>query len=479
VNLRAFIAAACAAMIIIPPSASARQATASPADVRAAEARSAAQESLHALRTRTSATDTQWYGNGDWHFANEDPWFTEAGPATLEATLWRVDGRRAALRKRRSIRTFDRLIREYRDAKGSFGGDAVATEFFANELATTYLVLGNSLDSRHRAAWRAAIAGAAQFLITNGDIHWEANGNVNLGETEFEWLAWAITGDDAFHDAYETAWTYVISPPQKDWPGYGLHLTRRPTRADGADGAGYLAENGGNGPGFDPEYTMLQLSLAARGYVLTGDPRFLRLANLIWNQLRPLTSRPGWILDAQNGSRRSHIDNFNSAGILVLATQGRRTDLNASLRAQTQQMYTTYLDNAELNWGNAGYYRGYGLDLGTALLAVAAPSRGGVRAANSARTTQSAQGTADASVGLVKGRIGASLVGGSVRIWWSTAGALRGGAVLQVDGGRDLPLARHSTMVELPPGLHQLALRSAGGGSVVATTVVTVPLAAG
>ena len=32
-----------------------------------------------------------------------------------------------------------------------------------------------------------------------------------------EWLAWAITGQKRFHDAYELAWRYTINKPVDRW----------------------------------------------------------------------------------------------------------------------------------------------------------------------------------------------------------------------------------------------------------------------
>jgi hypothetical protein len=440
------------------------------AAVRASNVVDVAQSALHALRTKSSSTDTQWYASGRWHFTTgDDTWFTQAGPATLEATLWRVTGGTASARKARAIQTFDLLLARYQNADGSFGTDAVATQFFANELATTYLVLGNALARKTRARWRHAIAGAASFMIKHGDVTWEANGNVNLGETELQWLAWAITGASKFRDAYELEWTYLVAPPQDRWPGYGLHFTRMPRRADGADGAGYLAENGGSGPGYDPEYTMLQLSEAAHAFLLSDDPRFLRLANLMANQLDERTTHPQWILDARGGSRRSHVEPFTSAGITVLATAGGRTDLLRQLNAQSGKMYSTYLANAVDDWGNAGYYRGYGLDLGTALLDLA-PARAETSPARPTTPRTSAAGVQrlakPSRVHLLVSDVSTGL-----HVKWSLASVASTKQLrLSVDG-RLRRIHRHGDLVlHVRPGLHQVAI-------VVASSDVTEPLA--
>jgi hypothetical protein len=439
--------------------------------------RAVSHDALDALATKSNAADTQWYGDGIWHSSNEQIWFTAAGPATLAATLWRVNGQHDKKLFTESVRTFDRMIRAETRADGSFGGDSVGTEFFGVELGTTYLLLGNDLDPARRRSWRSAIAQAADYLIVHKDVTWEANGNINLGVTEFEWMAWAITGEQRFHDAFELAWKYTVAPPQARWPGYGLQITR-PSRGAGKPGAGYLAENGGKGPGFDPEYSMLQLSIASRAFLLSNDPRFGHLASLLWNQLSPRVSRPDWTLDARSGSRSDHLEPFTSPGLAVLTTAGRRADLAPLAEAQmTTGMYTTYLGNAEQNWGSPGFYRGYGNELGVALLALATPPThtgdGSTNAAMAGGSSTSASGSgAEAARGP---RLRATVMETGVRVMWdggqarvSSQGAFR----LSIDGHLR---AGHTpdSLVRLAPGLHQISL--VDGDSAPTTVIVTVP----
>ena len=64
-----------------------------------------------------------------------------------------------------------------------------------------------------------------------------------------------------------------------------------------------VTESGGGAPGFDPEYSLLQLDDASRLYVESGDRRALRLANLLVNALLPRVDAD-WALDTSGGTRR-------------------------------------------------------------------------------------------------------------------------------------------------------------------------------
>jgi hypothetical protein len=284
-----------------------------------------------------------------------------------------------------------------------------------------------------------------------------------------EWLAWAITGKQRFRDAYELSWQYTIHPPQSRWPGYGLQLTRTPSGAKGDVGAGYLAENGGSGPGFDPEYTAVQLDVASRAFLLSGDPRFLWLSNVLWNQISPRVNRHSWTFDARGGTRRSHLDMLTTPAIAVLATAGHRADLMQSLDAQTQiAMYTTYLGNARQNWGNESLYRGYGGELGTALLALASPPTKGSRMP-SAREGRSAPSETR--------HVTALRTGAGVRVTWRAIpiGAPHGGPVdVLVDGRVVKRVSGSKTLLQLASGLHQISI-AASGLRPGLSTVVTIP----
>ena len=248
-------------------------------------------DSLRADHHRSGPSDDQYHSNGRWFSGDDSYWPTTIGPATAAAVLYRQT--RAPWLAEVSKATINRAIATYRQADGSFGetskGNDIETMTFASELGRSYLALGEALKPAKRAEWRDALRGAADFLIANGNLAWYTNGNIVLGNAEIMALAYRVTGQARYRSAYLRAFEFAIAPPQDRWPGYGLHLTKAPTRADGADGAGYLAEASSPGaePGFDPEYTQLQLDIASRIHLLMRDERSLRLTNELTNALLP------------------------------------------------------------------------------------------------------------------------------------------------------------------------------------------------
>ena len=475
ITILAALVSAPAALFLAPAAPALAKASSTPTNIALGnKARDAASEALHALSVKSGAADTQWYRKGVWHYAGTPCWFCATGPGTLAATLWRVNGRRNKRLLHKATATFDRAIADHMNADGSFGDPHFPdTQFFGVELGTTYLLLGNHLGHERRAAWKAAIENGASYLIKSKNLTWEANGNINLGQAEYEWLAWAITGKERFRKAYEVALKYAIDPPQSRWPGYGLHLTH-PSDAGMPGGAGYLAENGGSGPGFDPEYSMLQLSVASRAFLLSNDLRFGRIADLLWNQLSPLITTRTWLIDARNGTRRSHVDAVTTPGLVVLAKAGSRPDLAKFVDAQTTSgMYATYLSNARDNTGNAGYFRGYGNELGVALLALAAPPVADSRLSLSSRDRS--QRTARQRQ--VR-RVRAKVLRKGVRVSWKVGGHPGSGIDVfdvSVDGHRPLRVHGHASLLHLSAGLHQISVSVDGAGWTAATAVVTVP----
>jgi hypothetical protein len=282
-----------------------------------------------------------------------------------------------------AVATLDRAIASYHQPDGSFGetttGNDIATMTFASELGRSYLALGNALTRETRAEWRAALRGAADFLIANGNLAWYTNGNIALGNAEIMALTYHVTEDARYFDAYQRAFDFAIAPPQARWAGYGLHLTRSPTRVDGADGAGYLAEasSAGAPPGFDPEYTQLQVDVASRIYLLMRDTRSLRLTNELTNALLPRVDRRTWVLDTSGGTRhpeRGRKVPFTTPALSVLAWQGGRKGfarLAASQFVVIDQQY-----RSALTFSHQGYYRGLG-DQVAPILEAASDHRGG------------------------------------------------------------------------------------------------------
>ncbi|HEY5317872.1 MAG TPA: hypothetical protein VIJ20_07820 [Solirubrobacteraceae bacterium] len=322
----------------------------------------ATHQALDSYMNRTSPSDPRYYADGVWN-ANDGPscWFCYDSPAVAAATLSRLQGN-ASLAKV-AIDTFTHAISVYQLPSGAIADtpgaapDGIGTGFFGVDLGMTYLELGPVLPAATRADWSAALAKLASYLISSGDTTWYVNGNDNLRYTEVMWLAWAATHQQRFLTAYNSEWQFTIHPPQQRWPGFGLHITKVPTRADGSNGAGYLAEAVyQQTPGFDPSYTMVQLDTATDLYVLTRDPRYLRLMNLEFNQLRPLVNS-GWILNATGGSRKNDMVPFVTGAVTVLAASGDRPDLVREVGSQLAFVEGAYRQLADITSPN--FYKGF------------------------------------------------------------------------------------------------------------------------
>ncbi len=358
-----------------------------PSAAAAADTTPAARESLVSFfdgqlgmrSDRSSATDPLYFEGGLWQTTNTVCWAcNNGGPATTAAALWRASGRSRSDLFAQAKQTVDTAIAQRQGANGVFvppvgdgqyASPGVASVVFSVELGTTYLLLEPGLDADTKARWRGSLAAAAGYLITNGDVYWYANGNVALGNAELLYIAWRVTGDAKFKTAYENAFAFLLSPPQDKWPGRGLRVVTEPTRADGADGAGYLTETGPGGTGFDPEYTMLQLEIATRLYLLSGDPRALRLANLEINMLLPRVGSD-YMLDASNGTRHTQSDRhvpFMTPAFAALAWIAGRSDLQPHVLAQLTAIETQYQQSWNLT--NEVFLRGLGNDLSVIMMA--------------------------------------------------------------------------------------------------------------
>ncbi len=275
-----------------------------------------------------------------------------------------------------AIETTNTAIAQRQQANGSFEGSAAqpsgeTAAFYGVLLGVTYLELRNVLEPTVKSAWSTALVADANYLIKSGQTTWYINGNINLRQAEVMWLAWQITGESYFQKQYEAEWTFTIEPPQARWPGFGLHLTTDPSEPDGSNGAGYLAESGGGTPGFDPEYTMVQLDTATQMYVLSREARWLRLVNLLYNQLEPFIEvtpppRSAWNLNAMGGSRKSLITPFSTPALYVLVAGGYRPDLAGDLSPQLTSTENEF--HAAMSFSNAVLYRDLAEELATPLL---------------------------------------------------------------------------------------------------------------
>lgn len=331
------------------------------------------QDSIAALSTRSGPNDHQYFSNGVWH-SPDGLGVYNIGPGTAAAALWHATGGTDARLRRLAIRTFDTVISK-RNTNGSFGaandGPDIMAMSLGVEIGNAYLDLKSTLGRGRAARWRTAVAGAADFLIRNGNLAWYTNGNINAGNTELFYLAWRATHEVRFRKAYNQSWTFMLHPPQSRWPGFGLHMlpTASLTRGDGG-AAGYLAESGGGPPGFDPEYSAVQLDIISRLYVLSGDPRALRLANLLTNALLPRVDRT-WLLDTSGGTRHPWPDRhvpFMTPAIAVLAWLGGRSDLAADIPHQFARIDREY--RGATKYGNV--YHDHGLANQVAVILLAA-----------------------------------------------------------------------------------------------------------
>ncbi|MCW2995063.1 MAG: hypothetical protein JWQ18_2558, partial [Conexibacter sp.] len=342
-------------------------------------------DGLTAFTQQSSPTDTQYFSNGTWLSDSSTWWsYTQGGPASAAAVLWRTTGETRDDLYTTAVSAIDTAIATHQRADGAFAGApgdsqsaSIATNMYTRELGVAYLALEPRLDPARKAAWSAAIGRAADFLIATGETKWYTNGNIELGELELMYLAARITGQARFANAYAAQWSFALSPDQVRWPGFGLQITRVPTRPDGGDGAGYLSESSGPGaPGFDAEYVGVQLDVATRLWALTRDPRALRLMNLEVNQLLPRVNTTTWQLDTSNGTRHTEAARtvpFLTQALAVLAGSGR-PDLASAAASQWTKTESTY--RGTYRYTSVTFYKGLGSQLSSTLLDAMATSAG-------------------------------------------------------------------------------------------------------
>jgi hypothetical protein len=300
--------------------------------------------------------DPRRYASGVWSDPGTDCWWCLDAAGTAAAVLARQTTPADAPLLRVATSTFDNAINKHQTADGSWDENAIDTGFFAVELGTSYLELRDLLPARTRSLWVKAMRRAADYIIDQHELTWYINGNINLRQAGVMWMTWKITGDAQYEADFKSEWAFTMDPPHARWPGFGLHLTRVPARADGSDGAGYLAESGGRRPGFDPEYTMTQLDTATNMWVVSRDPRWLRLMNLFFNRLRARIKTSTFMLNATGGTRKSLVLPFYSGGLAVLYASGDRPDLAGLVPRDLAHLEALYLDPS--NFDSANFYRG-------------------------------------------------------------------------------------------------------------------------
>jgi hypothetical protein len=255
-------------------------------------------------------------------------------------------------------------IDDYRLANGSFSGGSIPGAAFAIMLGLTYVQLAPHLDASTRSLWQEALAGIANYIVSNHDATWYANGNINCSYAAAFYFAWRATGEQRYLEDYDAELAFVVAPPAPMWTGSGLIITEEPTEADGADGRGYLTE--GSPPGWDPEYSHLQLDWLSALYSVSADPRVLRLLNLILNQELTRVNTSTFMLDAEDGTRKSEMIPFTSAALPLLVTDGNRPELAPLLPAAFARLSSEYTET--FRFTNHNFYRGVALWLVPVLL---------------------------------------------------------------------------------------------------------------
>ena len=328
------------------------------------------------------------FSGGVWTTTSADCWACEqGGPATGAATAYVLGGRQNPTLLNQAVQTIDTAIVTHQQSDGSFLDPAtpassdITTMFFGVEFGTTYHLLSGVLDPATLLRWQQSLSAAANYMIKKGIPTYYTNGNINLGEVEFFYLAWQATGNAKYDLAYDQEWATTLSPNQLQWPGGGLVITKAPSAANGSDGSGYLAEIGPGGTGFDAEYTELQLEVASRLYLLSRDPRALRLANLEVNQLLPRVNS-SWMLDTSAGTRHTTLNrsvNFFTPAFTVLSLFGGRADLAVDVLPELNSEQVAY--NQSWQAYNPVFRRSLGNDLSVSALAAALAAGGPPRPA--------------------------------------------------------------------------------------------------
>jgi hypothetical protein len=315
------------------------------------------------------ATTLGPFQNGVWVSPDNTCWAcNNGGPATAAATAYVLGGGTQPQLLSEAEQTIDTAIATRQNADGSFSGPpgdtqsaGIATMFFGLEFGTTYHLIASDLGPANRAVWRASLAAAADYLINSGDTTWYANGNINLGYTEFLYLVWQATGDTFYERAYNASWDFTMNPPQNRFPGSGLVITQQPTKADGSDGMAYLTESGPGGNGFDADYTQTQLDTACRLYLLSGDPRALWLANMLLNTLMPRINTSTWMLDTSGGTRHTQAgreDGLWTSAFAVLGLAGGRSSLVQYILPELRQEEVWYSEPGQAD--SAVFRRAFG-----------------------------------------------------------------------------------------------------------------------
>lgn len=324
------------------------------------------------MYAKNTATDPQYFeANGlyVWHYLNEACGSCQLGPASLNAAIYTSTGETPYLSLAQA--TLSASITKYAHPDGSIGDPTNPDPiFYLHEIGFSCYLLRSVLPTAIKTQCLNATSKAADWLISSGNANWYANGNIVAMQVADFYYTYLVTGQQKYLTQYETELAFLTNPPQVgNNVGFGLFYTAVPTLPDGSDGAGYLAERGPGGTGFDGDYAQYQLSVLGRLYAVNHDARILRLANLLFNKLWSITDHTTFTTDARNGTRHSLMEPLWSGAVETLAWSGGRTDLLPIINDHLHKaVFPTFLGNARDNWGSPGLYRDNGVDLGQILL---------------------------------------------------------------------------------------------------------------
>jgi hypothetical protein len=329
------------------------------------------------MATRRGRRDTQFLSAGVWHSSDERCWRCNVGPGTAAAVLWRSGTWRRPYLLRVAETTFDRAIADHRRPDGSFGpkiggefDNEITTMFFGVELGIAYHELRTALDPARARRWQEALAGAARYLSDRLGGHY-VNGNINLGASLLYQLTADATADPQWQEVFARSLQFTLHPPALR-AALGLRYAKKPKKADGSDGKGFLAEQGDRGAGYDAEYTQLQSDMLARLYALHPGARYLRLLNVLTNQLLDRVDGQ-FRLHTQGGTRHGapgSVVPFTTTALPVLAFAGHRDDLRRRALGQLARVRHELSNALEFPYGNSN--RMVGLE-STVLMALAPP----------------------------------------------------------------------------------------------------------
>ncbi len=310
-----------------------------------------------------ASSSERYYSEGVWYNGDPTCWYCNVGPAVGAAYLAETEPAMFAV----AVDSINHAIAEYRLPNGSFVGEspAISSAAFGVLLGMAYVRLAPELDPATLALWQEALAGIANYLNADRALTWYANGNINASYAAALYFAWRATGNQKYLEEYNAELQFMVAPPGNLWLGFGLVITQPPTQADGSDGMGFLTE--GSPPGWDPEYSHLQLDWLSALYSASDDPRVLRLLNLILNQELTRVNTSTFILNAMGGTRKNEMMVFTSAALPLLVIDRDRPDLESLLPAAFVRLSSEYY--ATLHYTEHNYYRGVALWLAPILLA--------------------------------------------------------------------------------------------------------------